>query len=283
MPFQLIDNKKITVQEKSLPGDYCMPTLQAASDHYNLGIVTSGDRCTITPNESFKYHAGYVSMIPPFYLHRTVSLSRERYSGYLIKFAPEIATPFIENGGKKIFDELYREKIHRFDPNMTEKIINSFREMYDEYQKDKTYTEQILQGMLFRLLDMIWDNRIAGDIHTFETPLKEPVIQAIALLNQYYSEEIGLEYVAKEVGVSGAYLSRLFKAQLNKSFSEYLLEVRLSNVKQLLIATNKSIMEIANETGFCNGDYLSTCFKKNEGVTPSSFRKYGKNRNVTYE
>lgn len=275
MPFPLTDNKKITVQAKSLPADYCMPALQAASDHYNLGIVTSGDRCTITPIEAFEYHAGYVSMIPPLYLHRTMSLSKEPYSGYLIKFMPEVAAPFIEHGGREIFDELYEKKIHKFEPEMTEAVIGIFREMYIEYRKDKPYTEQILQGMLFRLLDMIWENRIAGERKTFETPLKEPVIQAITIINQQYSEEIGLKYVSDKIGIADAYLSRLFKKQMHKTFSDYLLEVRLEHSKQLLIATNKSIMEIAGETGFCNGDYLSACFKKREGITPTCFRRLG--------
>lgn len=273
MPYKLIDNKNITVQHKSLPSDYSMPSMQMASDHYNIGIVTSGDRRTITPNESFEYHAGYVSMIGPFILHRTLSLSKEPYEGYLIKFSPEFANPFIENGGHAIFDELYDKKIHHFSPENTKIIINMFREIHTEYQKERPYSEQILSGMLFRLFDTIWHTRLSEESHKFDTPLTEPILTAVAIIDQFYAEGITLASVSKKVGLSTSYLSRLFKTQLGKTFSEYVMSVRISGAKQLLLSTNKSVMEIATETGFCNGDYLSTCFKKCVGLSPLNFRK----------
>lgn len=273
MPYKLIDNKNITVQHKSLPSDYNMPSMQMASDHYNIGIVTSGDRRTITPNESFEYHAGYVSMISPFLLHRTLSLSKEPYEGYLIKFSPEFARPFIENGGKVIFDELYDKKIHHFNSENTKIIINMFREIYEEYQKEKPYSEQILSGMLFRLFDTVWHKRLSDEAQKFDTPLTEPVLNTVAYINQFYAEDITLVSASKNAGLAASYLSRLFKIQMGKTFSEYVTEVRISAAKQLLLSTNKSVMEIAAETGFCNGDYLSTCFKKCVGLPPLNFRK----------
>lgn len=273
MPYKLIDNKNITVQHKSLPSDYSMPSMQMASDHYNIGIVISGDRRTITPNESFEYHAGYVSMIGPFLLHRTLSLSKEPYEGYLIKFSPEFANPFVENGGQAIFDELYDKKIHHFNPENTKIIINMFREIHTEYQKERPYSEQILSGMLFRLFDTIWHTRLSEESHKFDTPLTEPILTAVAIIDQFYAEGITLTSVSKKVGLATSYLSRLFKTQLGKTFSEYVISVRISAAKQLLLSTNKSVMEIATETGFCNGDYLSTCFKKCVGLSPLNFRK----------
>ncbi|MBO5144906.1 MAG: helix-turn-helix transcriptional regulator [Lachnospiraceae bacterium] len=273
MPYKLIDNKSITVQHKRRPSDYSMPSMQMASDHYNIGIVTSGDRRTITPNESFEYHAGYVSMMPPFLLHRTLSLSKEPYEGYLIKFSLAFANPFIENGGQAIFDALYEKKIHHFNPENTKIIVNMFREIYTEYQKERSYSEQILSGMLFRLFDTIWYNRLSEESHKFNTPLTEPILNAVTIINQFYAEDITLTSVSKNVGLAASYLSRLFKTQMGKTFSEYVMDVRISAAKQLLMSTNKSVMEIATETGFCNGDYLSTCFKKCVGLSPLNFRK----------
>ena len=82
--------------------------------------------------------------------------------------------------------------------------------------------------------------------------------------------------MAAEAGFSTAYFSRLFKAQLGVPFSEYLTNVRIRHVQELLAQTDKSISEIALETGSCNGDYLAARFKQKVCMTPSAFRKSGK-------
>lgn len=272
MPYNLIENKHITVQYNTMPSDYCMPSLQMANDHYNIGITLSGDRGAVTPNEYYEYHAGYVAMIPPFILHRTISLSDNVYSRYLIKFSPEFVKEFVENGGQTIFDSLYDKRIHSFKPEATQRIINMFKEMYNIYESNKPYAEPILKGMLYRLFDVVWNERIGEDNNKFSSPLTEPIIHAIAIINQFYKEALSLSYVAKEIGLSDSYLSRLFKQEIGKTFTEYLINVRLSNAKQLLLSTDKTVMQIAGETGFVNGDYLSACFKKKVGISPLKFR-----------
>lgn len=273
MPYSLPDNRNITIQYKVMEAGYCMPSLEMASDHYNIGIVLSGDRGTVTPNEYYEYHAGYVSMIQPLVLHRTISLSDEIYSGYLIKFSPEFVREFIENGGRLVFDTLYDRRIHHFEPDAEKKIIKIFEEMNSVYEKNKPYAEQILKGMLYGLFDTVWEHSIYEDNEKFITPLTEPIIHAVAIINELYHEDISLPYVSRQIGLSASYLSRLFKQEMGKTFSAYLTDVRLSNAKQLLIATDRTIMEIAGDVGFGNGDYLSACFKKKTGVSPLRFRK----------
>ena len=73
-----------------------------------------------------------------------------------------------------------------------------------------------------------------------------------------------------------SYFSRLFRAQLGMSFTEYLSNVRIRHVSALLAQTNKSIMQIALETGYCHGDYMATQFKSKVGMTPTEFRRKSK-------
>lgn len=272
MPYDLINNRNITVQYNKIPANYCMPSLQMGRDHYNIGIVLSGDRGTVTPTEYYEYHAGYVAMIPPLVLHRTISLSDAPYERYLIKFSEKVAQEFTENGGRQVFDSIYDKRIHHFTEETTQRIIDIFKEMNDIYESDKPYTEQILKGMLYRLMDIVWEEGIEESNDRFKSPLTEPIIHAVAIMNQSYKDEITLPAVSKEIGLSASYLSRLFRQEIGKTFSEYLTDVRISNAKQLLLSTNKSVMQIALEVGFGNGDYLSACFRKKVGVSPLKFR-----------
>lgn len=276
MPIKIPDGQNITVKRRVLPADYQMPSMEMATDHYNIGFVITGDRRTITPLQSYDYHAGDVAMAPPFMYHRTISESDTPYDSYLIKFTPEFIEPFYELIGKNIIDELYEQKVCHFTIEGQQKIRKMFDEMLLEYEKDVPYKEVILQGMLFRLFATIWEERLAAKIAYFHSPLTEPVINALYIIEKDYARDLKLEELANEAGLSTAYFSRLFRAQLGMTFSEYLSNVRIRHVQVMLTQSDKTVMEIAIETGYCHGDYLAAQFKNKVGMTPTQFRKKSK-------
>lgn len=101
-----------------------------------------------------------------------------------------------------------------------------------------------------------------------------PVIKnAVTYINTYFNLNITLASTAENLRVNPSYLSTLFKAEMQKTFSEYLLEVRLNNSIQLLLSTHLSITDIAINTGFSNQSYYIKMFKKNYGMTPGQYRK----------
>ena len=273
MPIKIPDGQNIVVSFRDMPAAYQMPAMEVATDHYNIGYLISGDRRTITPTQSYTYRGGDVSMVPPYLYHRTLSGSNAPYRGYLIKFTPEFIRPFWEKVGRNIFDDLYEEKVCRFTEETSLRIRDMFEEMRQEYEKDSPYKEFILQGMLFRLLTTIWEKRMTPEGNYFKSPLSEPILNAIYRMEKDYAQGLTLEEVAAEVGFSAAHFSRVFHGQLGMSFTDYLSNVRMQHVKELLIRTDKSITEIALSTGFCHGDYLATQFKRKVGMTPTQFRK----------
>lgn len=274
MPQPIPEGQHFTIKHSLLPGDYQMPSLQMASDHYSIGYMVSGSRRCITPTQTYTYHSGDVSMSSPYIYHRTVPEADTPYERFLIKFTPEFAAPFISHVGQHIFDELFRLKVCRFHTASQEKIKRMYVEMDEEYQKDTPYKEFILQGMLFRLLCTVWEERVIEETPAITpSPLTKPMTDAIYYIETHYNQNLTLAEAARTACLSEAYFSRQFRAQLGISFSEYVSNVRIHYAKVLLSQTKKSITEIALETGFCSGDYLCTQFKAKTGMTPSAFRK----------
>lgn len=102
--------------------------------------------------------------------------------------------------------------------------------------------------------------------------------QAMQYINEHFSDEtISLQQVAEHIHVSYPYLSNLFKTEVNKNYTEYLLECRIQAAQKLLVTTNGSITEIALQTGFSNSNYFSSCFKKQCGQSPKQYRERLKN------
>ena len=198
MPIKIPDGQNIIVQRRILPGNFCMHSMAMATDHYNIGFVVSGDRRAITPLQSYDYHAGDVSMTPPFVYHRTISESDREYDSYLIKFTPDFLAPFYDLIGRNIIDELYEQKVCHFTMESQQKIRKLFDEMLMEYEKDVPYKEVILQGMLFRLFTTIWEERLMSKATYFPSQLSEPVINAIYTIEKDYAMNLTLEKIAKD-------------------------------------------------------------------------------------
>ncbi len=68
------------------------------------------------------------------------------------------------------------------------------------------------------------------------------------------------------------YLNQLIKSDTGLTLSTYINNIRLNEAKKLLISSNKTVSEIAYETGFSDEKYFMKLFKKIENVTPSQYR-----------
>lgn len=278
MAMPLPKGVNINVERKAFGVGYAMPSMEMATDHYSVSYIISGDRKSIAPMGTYSAHMGEVTTLPPYIYHRTVAESDTPYERILIKFSPEFAAPFIEEVGQQVFDELYEKNVFCFTDDVREKIKALFLDIAEEFKKEGPYKEFILKGMLFRILITIWENKLDSEgevIH--ETPLTPPIVDAISYIENYYYRNPSLEETAAAANFSPAYFSRLFSAQVGKSYSEYLNSVKLHHVSILLAQTDKTIMEIAQETGYCHGNYLNDQFKKKMGMTPGEFRKKLKN------
>lgn len=274
MPELLQEGRHIYVERKTWGVSYSMPTMKMAMDYYEIGYIISGDRKTITPTATYFASAGTVGMTPPYLYHKTMAASDELYERILIKFTPAFVEPFIQEFGSPVFDQLYEQKICHFTENARAKIGKMFMEMVEEFEKNSPHGEFLLQGMLFRLLYTIYEERLPeeGVVHNI-TPLTPPIMDAIVFIEDNYAKNPTLEQAAAVAGFSTAYFSRLFSSQLGMSYTEYLDNIKIRHVQILLTQSRKSLMEIAEETGYCHGNYLNSQFKKKVGMTPGAYRR----------
>ena len=95
----------------------------------------------------------------------------------------------------------------------------------------------------------------------------ENILQTIDtnLSNEFF----GVEMLCQEAGISERQLQRKLKAITNKSPNQLISSVRLHRAKELLLAQQHNIAEIAFQIGFSSPSYFSRCFKKEFGLRPS--------------
>ena len=92
-------------------------------------------------------------------------------------------------------------------------------------------------------------------------------------MDAHYAERLTVRDVADAANLSESRLSHLFREQLATTVMDYLLEVRVSRAKTLLLTTGMTCTEITYETGFNEPSYFTRCFRRSVGSSPREFRK----------
>lgn len=98
------------------------------------------------------------------------------------------------------------------------------------------------------------------------------VKRAILYLNRNASQQIVRWKLADTVHVSEDYLTRIFHKEIGLSLWEYLNRYRIYIATKMLLETNDTIYEIAENSGFQDQAYFCRVFKKIYGVPPGKIR-----------
>ncbi|MFT3655157.1 Bifunctional transcriptional activator/DNA repair enzyme AdaA [Bacillus sp. B01(2024)] len=104
-------------------------------------------------------------------------------------------------------------------------------------------------------------------------PDEEWVAQITEYIDGHYHEPLPLSVLADMCHGSPYHLQRTFKKIKGTSPIEYIQKKRLAKAGDLLMHTDKTVMEIALTVGFPNTAHFATLFKKRTGSSPTEYRK----------
>lgn len=205
---------------------------------------------------------------------------------------------------------LYVVIVNYLEQNANDKLISRFvSELFCEYGIDENISIETLECFRIDILNAI--SRIGvqygnsgeqrqkniQDIYAAET-LQELEGCMTKILNEFqqkkqeqkdgagiceqtrkYLEEnfaetqLGLPAIGEAMGMSVSYLSKLYKDKYGVPIGYDIIRIRLKNAKNMLKNTDKSISDIAEESGFSNSNVFIKTFKKWEGITPGKYRE----------
>ncbi|MBM7565933.1 helix-turn-helix domain-containing protein [Paenibacillus sacheonensis] len=86
-------------------------------------------------------------------------------------------------------------------------------------------------------------------------------------------DDLSLEKVAAQISISPRHLSRLFASGVYESYTDYVRKQRIRRAAELLRYTDRSIKDIAQETGFGSVHYFTRTFSGLMKVPPARFRE----------
>lgn len=102
---------------------------------------------------------------------------------------------------------------------------------------------------------------------------KSFVTKAIEYVREHYADSgLNVESVCKNLSVSTAYFSTVFKKETGKTFINYLTEYRMEQALNLLLNQDEKTYVIAEKVGYSDPNYFSYAFKKQFGMSPSKYK-----------
>ena len=118
----------------------------------------------------------------------------------------------------------------------------------------------------------LWDNVIVSQANNAFQLDNARLWKMIDFLQANFQKKFVLDDLCNYVNLSRSACCRYFRKMMNMTISEYILEYRLSQAIFLLNNTDKSITEIALQTGFSTTSYLISIFKKKMLLTPYEYK-----------
>ncbi len=121
------------------------------------------------------------------------------------------------------------------------------------------------------------DERIYLSSVGFDGQLNEVDAKRLDRIYNYslenYTNDISLEEISSIANMSPPSFCRYFKLRTKKTFSQFLLEIRVGQACKLLIDSELSISRVCYESGFNCFSNFNRYFKKIKNLTPKEYQK----------
>lgn len=110
------------------------------------------------------------------------------------------------------------------------------------------------------------ENRLVEEI-------KRTVVELIHHMNNVDSIVRKSEYLVEKMGLSYAYLSRIFSSQEHITLEKFIILNKIERIKELIDQEELTLSEIAFMMDYSSVQYLSNQFKHTTGMTVSEYKE----------
>ncbi|WP_085522974.1 AraC family transcriptional regulator [Tuberibacillus sp. Marseille-P3662] len=170
-----------------------------------------------------------------------------------------------------VFQRACVQQLSMFDSGELRQLLRKM--LYEQSHGDRLW-EMALRVYMAELLFTI--ARSYQDIPQADTNTLR-VERLRHYIDTRYFDISNAEDIANRMGLSKRYMQSIFKEYYGSTPMQYLTEVRLGLVKQLLVETEKDIVSICFEVGFESLSTFYRLFKKHIGVPPNMYRTTQRN------
>ena len=262
------DNSSIRIWYSDVPWRY------ETHDHSAVEVLlTMEGMVTYTVQDTvYQVRKGEVLIIPPDMPH---SLTMDEGSSrYLFLFESDAIMTMRDVKSMAMY---FNKPFHLRDGSEAHvRIRELLLRARDAYDKQDLMWNTACYSSILRIYAILGQRYLSGIVQRADDRLRnmdsEVITAVMTYINNHYREELSLEAVAQFAGFSRYYFSRSFKRQTGYSFKDYLCQKRLQVAMDLLIRSNRSMRDVAIDSGFGSVATFNRVFREKKGCTPTQYR-----------
>lgn len=201
-----------------------------------------------------------IFFIQPMFLHFSVPQNSKKYTRSVVNISKSYLNELCKiSGFTEIAQTLFKKVCIVLDKSSSDYTDREFKKFLSSKKSDHSMA-------ILNIFSKISETK------TEQTFPENHISEIMSYINANLSEKITLDSICDKYHISKYYLCHFFKKTTNMSIMNYILNQRISMAKNLMIHSDKSISEIAVESGFSTFSYFSRTFKKIEDISPRDFR-----------
>src|SRR5215831_2864291 len=165
-----------------------------------------------------------------------------------------------------------RLQLHFQDPAAQQLMTLLLADAHEGFSTERLYTEFLAQALAVRMLYQGRQTRPEIN-NRGASALPRHVLRRIIERMHFFDSDLSLQALANESGYSRVHFVRMFRVATGYSPHNYLLNLKLERVQELLKNPAKSLIDIALDCGFSSHSHMTRLFRKMVGVTPTAYRR----------
>jgi AraC-like DNA-binding protein len=245
----------------------------------NLVMGISGKR--VVGDSTENYENNDLVILGPYLNHKwygdeTMLKNKQPYRVITIQFdANQFSTSMMMKDSFFAIRNLLKESVQGIQ--YTGKTFETAKNIMIEMTENKGFDNTISFLKLLDVLSRGTERRFLSFLE-FDTSgpktINNRIQIAYAYIMQHYADpNFKISDVANQVQMTENSFSRFFQRQSFRSFSDFLIDLRLGKACKLILESDKTISEICYSSGFNNIANFNRLFKKYRKYTPNEFRK----------
>ncbi|MCD6347803.1 MAG: helix-turn-helix domain-containing protein, partial [Bacteroidales bacterium] len=132
--------------------------------------------------------------------------------------------------------------------------------------------------ILIKTLLLIAESRSIQYISPQSLPIKDPLDgkrldQVFDFIQNNFTKSIALGDVASQINMSPSAFCRFFKKKTKRTFTNYLIETRISQACRLLIQEDFTVSETCFESGYNSTSNFHRHFRRITGLSPNEYKR----------
>lgn len=238
--------------------------------------ILQGSSLCCAGQEEIEIPQGHGLFINSNVLHRFESPGRTLAPD--IVFSPGLLAPLDSRIGKKYIVPILQSPVPciPLSPNTKwqTRILELLRRIHQIQEKNQG-EELLTLRLLLEIWELLFEHmNLAAPPFTDRQPnYRQARLQLMMqYIHDHYRENITLEDIAASASVSKSSALQLFQSDIHTSPVSYLIQYRLSKAAGLLCNTSRSVVSIAEETGFSSAGYFCRRFKAQYHTSPQQYR-----------